>query len=524
MAYFLLTVLGCNDDPGQAQIVRTPSEETVRDWTTTEGRVDLQWFARASLDIRGFRPSAEELEWATTNTDSMVDVLDEWLSDPGFAHQQAWYWNDLLHTAVWIGQEDRFTQFELTFEEEQAIGWEPLSYIEQSILRGDPFTAVVTTSAVPSNPVLADIFGDDIQSEQWDLIETDRSHPEAGVIASRILWNRHFVDFLNHNRARANFYTSTFLCHDYLERDVAFDFSQISLDNVETAIRTQSECVTCHASLDPLAAVFGAFQDSINLDLDQMGLPSTFKERWYAGWKEPTYFGMPLNNLTELGAYTAADARFSQCMVEHTWDFFVEDAPLNDLDKYSLAAVFTESNHSMATLVEKVVQSPEYIAQPKRILRPEQLVQTLRRIADLDDEMPNQDQGVDALVWSPEHRVLFGSTDDIGVLSANPAFTVGHHLALEWLVNELATVIAEDVTQQAGERSLLTEWDGSDVSIGEQILLWKRVLHSEWKDVTDSEVQGLINLWENVAREQDERVAWSTILAVLLHDPKAVLR
>ena len=109
----------------------------------------------------------------------------------------------------------------------------------------------MTTDSVPTNDVLATVFGDDSELLDWGMHQTLREHPAAGVLSSRVLWTRHFVDFLNHNRARANYYSATFLCQDYLERDVAFDFSQVSLDNVETAIQTQPECVTCHASFRP---------------------------------------------------------------------------------------------------------------------------------------------------------------------------------------------------------------------------------------------------------------------------------
>jgi hypothetical protein len=335
------------------------------------------------------------------------------------------------------------------------------------------------------------------------------------------LWIRHYVDFLNHNRARANFYTSTFLCQDYLDRDVSFDFSQVSLDNVESAIRSQPECVTCHASLDPLASVFGTFQDSISLDLDQMGMPSTFKQRWFAGLTEPSYFGLPLNDIGELGAYTAADSRFSQCMVEQTWGFFVEDAPLKDLDKLALAEVFESSNYSMKTLTSYIVQAPEYRAQEPRVLRPEQLLQTLIQLGDLSVD---PSQGIGELVWSPEHRVLFGSTDDIGVLTANPSFTVGHHLALEWLTSELASVIQDDLSRPIETRALLTEWDGASEAPLGQILRWKRTLHSEWVDESSSEVQDLMNVWSGLQSGQGDVVAWSTVLAILLHDPRAVIR
>jgi len=522
LGLFLLTVLGCEDDPGNAQIVRTPSAETARDWTSNETSLDLQWFARASLDIRGVRPSVEELQWATSNPDSLADILESWLDEPEFAHQQAWYWNDLLHTAVWIGQEERFESMLFTPQEAEAIGWEPLSYIEQTILSDAPFTNIVTTSAVPTNEVLAGIFADDSENVDWGMHTLDRNHPSAGLLASRVLWTRHFVDFLNHNRARANFYSSTFLCQDFLERDVAFDFSQVSLDNVETAIQTQPECVTCHASLDPLASVFGAFQENINLGYDQQGVASSFKQRWYAGLTEPSYFGLPLNNLSDLGTYTASDMRFAQCMVQKTWDFFSPGVDLDGLEKIDLTSVFVASNYSMKQLVQHIVQSPEYVEQTARILRPEQLWGTILSLGQMDQS----ESSLRKIVWSPEHRVLFGSTDDIGVLSANTAFTVGHHMTLEWIVNELSEVIELDLlTQNIEERQLLIKLqESTQQGRLEQVLYWKRTLHSEYVDPSDGEVEALMNLWNNVDSTSGEVVAWSTVLAVLLHDARAVLR
>ena len=523
MSGFLLYIglLGCGNEPSSTmQIVRNPSEEESRDWLDGERSLDLQWFARASLDIRGYRPSLEELEWASQNPDSLRDILESWISEPAFAYQMAWYWNDLLHTAVWIGQEERFESMMFTPAEQRAIGWEPLAYIEQTILSGAPFTDIVTTDSVPTNEVLSEVFGDETDHLGWGMHQTFRDHPAAGVLSSRVLWTRHFVDFLNHNRARANYYSATFLCQDYLERDVDFDFSQISLDNVETAIRTQPECVTCHASLDPLASVFGAFQENINLSYDQQGVASSFKQRWFAGLTEPSFFGLPLNNLSELGAYTASDARFAQCMVEQTWDFFVESTEIDDLEKLDLTQVFVASDYSVQELVHHIVQSPEYVQQQQRVLRPEQLLETLLQISNIS----NEDSRLSLLVWSPEHRVMFGSIDNLGVLTANPSFTVGHHLALEWLTNELSNILEQDLlTQNVEDRVLLTEITQNSTSES-QILRWKRILHSEMVGPSDSEVQALVNLWNNVYAERDELAAWSTVIAVLLHDPRAVLR
>ena len=256
-------------------------------------------------------------------------------------------------------------------------------------------------------------------------------------------------------------------------------------------------------------------------NIDQVGVASDFKVRWYAGWKEPSYFGLPLNNLSELGQYTAADARFSQCMVERTWEFLVEETPLSDLDRYALTNQFVDANYSMSSLVKLIVQSPEYVEQPLRVIRPEQLILTLQEMTPSENGITE----IEDLVWSPEHRVLFGSTDDVEVLNANTAFTVGHHLALQWLSEELADVIEADLGLPVGERRLLRLLeDDSDASVRRQLVFWKRSLHSEWLLNSDTEIDRLFELWSSVQTEDGDVVAWSTTLAALIHDTKAVLR
>ena len=99
-------------------------------------------------------------------------------------------------------------------------------------------------------------------------------------------------------------------------------------------------------------------------------------------------------------------------------------------------------------------------------------------------------------------------------------------MALEWLTKELSGVLDSDLlTQNNEDRVLLTEVVGGSVSGHQpQILHWKQTLHSEIVADSDAEVQALMNLWNNVSAERGELAAWSTVLAVLLHDPRAVLR
>ena len=74
---FLLYIglIGCDNEPSSTvQIVRTPSGEEARDWLDGEQDLIYSGLLRASLDIRGYRPSPEELEWAAQNPDALSDI------------------------------------------------------------------------------------------------------------------------------------------------------------------------------------------------------------------------------------------------------------------------------------------------------------------------------------------------------------------------------------------------------------------------------------------------------------------
>lgn len=185
MSLFVISLwLACNQEQSApVQVVRTPDTTSERTWPDADGpALDMTWFVRASLDVRGYRPSAEELQWANEHPDDLTALLDDWLVSEGFANQMAWYWNDLLHTSVWMGQEERFDRFALTDAERRAIGWEPLSYIEQTIREGRPFTDIVTMGSVPTNASLATLFADDVETEgdEWQLMFPGKGTSRSG--------------------------------------------------------------------------------------------------------------------------------------------------------------------------------------------------------------------------------------------------------------------------------------------------------------------------------------------------------
>jgi hypothetical protein len=57
--------------------------------------------ARLSLDLRGVRPSLDELRAVAEDPDALAEYREEWLDDPRFAARMAWLWNDHFQIAVW---------------------------------------------------------------------------------------------------------------------------------------------------------------------------------------------------------------------------------------------------------------------------------------------------------------------------------------------------------------------------------------------------------------------------------------
>ena len=222
--------MGCQDqNDNQLLIQRVESEQQLYDWATAaEERLpeeaDYTYFARVSLDLRGHRPSLDELAEYEQNPASMESFIDQWVQEKSFATQMAWYWNDAMHTTIWASQIEIWDLE--PFEIRRSLGWEPLAFVEKIVFEDRPFRELVTVDKLPTDPVLAEIYGMN-GSANWTWSDPPDDRVMAGVLSSRFLWTRYRVDILNYNRRRANHFSRIFLCHDYLERDIVFSSSAL---------------------------------------------------------------------------------------------------------------------------------------------------------------------------------------------------------------------------------------------------------------------------------------------------------
>ncbi len=513
-----LLPLACTD----GAVSDSGGESTV-DPTGEAGLIDdIAWLARASLDLRGVRPSAEDLQAIQSGSSTVPELAATWLDDPRFPERMAWLWNETLHTAVWADDYDRFG--DLAFETWRAVGWEPLDLVATVIAEERPFSDIVTADETRANPELAALYSLDHTGEGWAWVPYEDGRPAAGLLSTNTLWLRYTADAVNLNRTRANSLARLLLCADFLERDGDFTFAVNAEDlaDVERAVAEQPSCLTCHAALDPLAAFFGGFaQRSDELTNDQYLRWSQHKADWFAARVHPAYYGTPGADVGDLGRMVAADPRFVACAAGRFYEGLVGAAP-SAAQRLRLGQRFASLDLDTKALVAELIEDPDYRADDGRLLRVEQLGSSLTEALAWGDAEAAE-VGLMPLTWSEEHRLLGGGTDDDTVLFRNKSPAVGVQVLLEWTARQavepaLAADLARDApallpdgipTDEAALRGVAAAWHGRFLS---------RPV------ATDSaEVDALVALWQDAGGTDSPDTAVAEVLAVLLRHPAQVL-
>ncbi len=484
---------------------------------------NIAWLARASLELRGVRPSLEELQQVQDDPTTAEALITAMLDDERFPHQMAWLWNDSIHTAVWGESYDRFGEW--SFAEWKAVGWEPLAVIELVLTEGRPFSDVVTAADYPIQEDQAALWGLEGGDAAWSWGSYGDDRPMAGILSTNTLWLRYTADAVNVNRTRANTIADVFLCSDFLSREGGFDFdiNPADLAEVESAVRTQPACLTCHSALDPLANFFGGFaQKSDSLPIDQYVHYSRVDHlRYIASHSAPIYYGHPSTDIADLGTQIAADSRFYRCVTRRIYTGLVRQPPEAEiLDPLSRA--FFDNGAFVRSLVADIVTSDAYRADTPRTLHSEVLTSVLTELLALEPS-EELDAGLNAMTWDPELRLLSGGTDDITVLQRNERPGIGLAVAMTWAARKVAAdAIAADRQRATPLLMTVVDTDEQDESlVREQLALWHTRFLSEPVEADSPEVDALYNLL--VALQESGEDPWPGVLAALIRHPGMVL-
>lgn len=510
---------------------------------------------RASMALRGIRPSPGELEQIRSEPGALSEIVHGYLNDPRFGETIRDLHADHLHLR-WPVQPSAHPRPEGIFEGEQVnalaqqIDEAPLRLIEWIVMGRRPYTEVVTSEVAMASWATAPLYGlsFDPLGEPWQPSRWADGRPAAGVLSSNGFLQRYHNGGSNHHRSRAAAAAATFVCDDIARRP-GLEINIFDPGRSVDAVHADPACLGCHATLDPIASTFFDFRDRIfTFESDLAGAQGCEGPLAYAcppwvlwapdpdgrrdaGMPEPAFYGTPVADVGELGQQIAADPRFATCTAERFWAWLSQTDPADAPPQIvaELAQDFVDSGHDAAELAAAVVLHPAF----DRLLvaRPNQYARLIEDLTGYTWTGSTDAPGCDPCggpfdlardAHQGMHATL-GGTDGWYILQPTLEPTPAQALARAWLAEEAAAhVVAHDLAAAPADRLLLVAADPHDPSpeaIEAQLAhLHRRILAEEAPDPTATRA-----LLEGAQRPDDPAAGWVLVITALLLDNQVVM-
>ncbi len=497
---------------------------------------------RMSIDLRGVLPSTEELDSVEAAPENIHALQDAWLADPRFEERLVAMYQERWRTSL---DEFRGTVFDYGIDSiesyafNRSVGEEPLRVVAHVVATDRPYSDIVTADWTMANEMMRDIWPIDYPEggSGWELSHYNDDRPAAGVLTVNGLWWRYISPIFNNNRARTAAIFDLLVCSDVLSRPVVLSagLSIVEGDAAE-AIKTQAECLACHASIEPVAATLFGFvplDDQSSLEME-----TYHPERENLGAEllgvEPAWMGHPVAGLEDLGREIAADPRFVDCAVQT----IAEGLLRRSTDATDVVLLrdarepFVNNGLHLKDAIRSIVQNDRYLAggftadadeatiareSTRRMLVATQLRSIYDDLADLSwvslgyDQLDNDAYGF---------RVLAGSVD--GSALASPQRTPG----LTWSLTtqraaEVSAALIADRDLQGDPALLLGLVEGA---VPGDAVFTAALEAAYWRLLatrpTSEDTAELTALYEAaIAAGASDNDAWASVLSVLLRDP-----
>jgi hypothetical protein len=532
-----------------------PSSRTLVYLTPTEHLV------RASMALRGVRPSLDELRQVAAKPGSLPQIVDRYLQTPEFGATVRELHNEALLLRI---QRPELTYAAvrgltgLSFNEISSSQFEePLRLIENVVMTDQPYSRIVTADYTMADRIVATIYGMPHSNlPGWEPTEHMDGRPAAGILVSDALHVRYRSAAMNYERGRANAISRALLCHDFLAGDVKIDSSINLADSnaVTHAVIDNPSCAACHQTLDPLASYFFAFGQGVYHPDGVTKLPTTIYDatqtaEWlFTNARPPSYFGQDTPGLDGLGKAIAADPRFARCAAIHFASYLTE-VPADQLDPEWIAELqntFEQSGLLAKQLARAVVLSDQFrvgsSSDPGEAegvvgyqkARPAQLSRMLQALTGYAWTGYSDAPVTGQSTWTTGpidyldddlngFRVLGGGIDSF--LVTQPVHTMN---ATSSMVSRLAAyhaaayVVQHDTTAAPGDRTLFTA-ASVEASDEASVRAELGVLHARIFGELAPNVDASYQLFAGVlAASGDPRRAWVVTLTGMLSDLKAV--
>ena len=521
----LLTAPGC------------PSEEPV---PSLDSR---QLLIRASLDLRGVRPTLAEYERLDAEPDALPELIEEFLGDPRFGERMRELYTPVVRTRIDqfpIDAQDYGLDDDAAFQ--AAVGDEVPRIIGHIAANDLPWTEVVDGDWTMANGLLAQVWP--VQQEQpgagWSVARYTDSRPAAGMLATNSLWWRYPSNGINYNRGRANAVSRILLCNDYLSREVVFprDIDLTDPALVADALRSNPGCVNCHVSLDAIGSYLFGFTYPANAEATDASFYHPERER---NWQDatgvaPAWYGEPGWTLSDLGGQIAGDNRFVECAVQTVFEgLAARDASLADADALTQhREAFLAGGLTLRALVRSVLADDAWLgradernAAVRKIVTPDLLASQIEDLTGYRFTVGGRDMLQTDLRGL---RSLGGGVD--GYTGAEPARVPSPTMMLvqERLAQAAAFHVAlADAAAGPLDRRMFTVDFAATPQTGraamvEQVQRLHRRVFGLDVAADSPEVTEALELWAALRDVEGDPVqAWAGVLSVLLRDPDLIL-
>jgi len=365
-----LMLAGCVQESETPPDANHPVEEPPVDYG---GPDPIAQLFRVSLDLRGVRPTLDEINRLEGDPDAYETLVNEFIEDERFGQRLINMYSEVFLTRAdgyTVDADDYGLASDQQFAFVRSVGDETLRVFAHIVENELPYTDLVTADWTMANELLAQAWPLDYPEGEtgWKKVQYTDARPAAGILASNSLWWRYMSTASNANRGKANAISKILLCNDYLSKTIDFDRSVNLLDEdaLNDALKTNPGCATCHNSLDPLASfLWGTYYVDYRSPSD---LKYYHPEREYMwenyGNVEPAYYGQPGYGLEDLGHFIAADPRFLDCAVERVFSLMTQREPeMRDAEQLAeWRNAFIQSDLNMKVLFRQAALDKAYRA------------------------------------------------------------------------------------------------------------------------------------------------------------------
>jgi hypothetical protein len=532
---------------------------------------------RASMDLRGKRPSLADLDAIEADPNAYAGLVDQYLQSPEFIARVKEIFND----ALLVDREDYRDE---SLDRTHALYSEPLELIAYLVAHDRPLTEMGTADYTVMNEQFENtprmpyahepVTGPDFQPTHY----TD-GRPHAGVLSTSAFYQVWTTNDTNKNRRRANRLSILFHCYNFLDTpvDVTRNVDNNDADAVLNAVTTRPDCKACHDRLDPLASFLFPMDDAGFDDdsFDPIGDPNNFwTPRLADSWRTrnkrpPAVYGVPGMDIRDAGRLLVANPKFAQCQTNRAFRLlFLRDPASNDelATAAALASQWTTTDgYNFRTLVRRWMLSDVYTKRPDppspdwvRRVSPERLetlVQDLTgflwaRPPQNDNNNPNGDPDrtdpVPLLTTEGDpgnrtggFKIILGGVNGVNVSARS--YSLNASVAMvQRKVAALAAdyVVTTDLALPDGQRKLLGGVSGTEnpatdeAAIRAAVARVHRRLTGEHVGPSDPQVDVWFDLFRALYADQSQaslvpgtpsQRAWRGLLTAMLRSPQLLL-